>query len=430
MSKRFWIPAVLALGSIAIAVPQLEAAQTQDEVTLEEHRAEDEAWRKEHLEKDHAWKMKWSNGFKLESSDGQFKLKFGGRIQADYQFVSFNAVEGLQDALELHDGFEFRRARLFFEGTIYERVFFKAQYDFAGGDADFKDVFVGLDFDGWRLLFGHNKEAFSLGELTSSKYIAFLERASATTTFAPSRNSGINALGRVGDRFNWGLGVFYDSDDFGVSTDEDDKNITGRVVYRPYYEDAGKRLFHVGVGATRKDRAETIRFRARPEAHQSNRFLDTGDFEADSALVYNLELAGVYNRLWVQGEYYNAGVSSQEFDDPTFDGWYLQTGYFITDDHRRYKTKSGSFDRQKPASNWGRSGGSGAWEVVARWATTDLNDGGVRGREADSLSVGVNWYPNPATRMMFNYIRSEGRDGDGVDVGTADIFLLRWQVDF
>ncbi len=64
-----------------------------------------------------------------------------------------------------------------------------AQYDFAGGDADFKDVYVGLKkLPGvGTLKVGHFKEAFGLEELTSSKYITFIERSLPTEAFAPSR---------------------------------------------------------------------------------------------------------------------------------------------------------------------------------------------------------------------------------------------------
>ena len=77
------------------------------------------------------WKFKWSNGFKLDRNDGAFKLKFGGRIQNDWAMVDLN--EPLENAIggEGH-GTEIRRARLFFSGTVYDRVVFKAQYDFAG----------------------------------------------------------------------------------------------------------------------------------------------------------------------------------------------------------------------------------------------------------------------------------------------------------
>ncbi len=223
------------------------------------------------------WASEWSNGHKIESEDGAFKLKFGGRVMADYTFVD---ADDLLEPSTDGDGFEFRRARLFFSGTIYERVVFKANYDFAGGDADFKDVYIGLKQDWGEVRFGHFKEYYSLEEQTSSKYLAFLER-SLNNAFSPSRNSGVGVHGHKGDKVNWGVGVFYDADDFGVSTSEDNFNITGRVAFRPVYEDKGKKLFHIGLSATQKDRASSIRFRSRPEAHFTGRFVDTGNFAAD-----------------------------------------------------------------------------------------------------------------------------------------------------
>ncbi len=369
------------------------------------------------------WSTKWSNGFKVESEDGDFELKFGGRIQADYTFASGDAA--LEPALE--DGFEFRRARLFFEGTIYQRILFKAQYDFAGGDASFKDVYIGLDNQWGKVLFGHFKEPFSLEELTSSKYLAFLERSLPVEAFAPSRNAGIGAFGNRGDRLNWGVGYFYDADDFGVSTDGDNTNLTGRVAFRPLYRDGGKRLLHVGLNASQKElgAGERFRFRARPEAHFTTRLVNTDRFAADSALVTGIELAGVADRFWFAGEYLRNEVDAPAFGDPSFAGSYLQAGYFLTDDHRRFKTSSGAFDRQKPSSTWGKDGGRGAWEVAVRFSTLDLDDAGVAGGSQDNATVALNWYPNPATRLMINWVRA---DVDGV--GEADFILVRWQVDF
>ena len=34
------------------------------------------------------WSVTWKNGFRVESEDQQFKLKFGGRMQADWSFPS------------------------------------------------------------------------------------------------------------------------------------------------------------------------------------------------------------------------------------------------------------------------------------------------------------------------------------------------------
>ncbi|MDA8019417.1 MAG: porin [Thermoanaerobaculia bacterium] len=360
------------------------------------------------------WVAKWSNGHKIENSDKGHKLKFGGRIQADYQFAD-------SDEFDVEDGFEFRRARLFFSGTVYNRIEFKAQYDFAGGDADFKDVWLGIKNDWGKIKFGHFKEHFSLEELTSSKYLTFLERSLPVQAFSPSRNSGVGFEGKNGDKFNWGVGWYYDADGFGVSTDEDNTNLTGRIAFRPYYEDGN--LFHIGLGATFKDRASSIRFRARPENHIGGRLVDTKSFSASGADIFNFELATVAGPFWASAEYFSADVDSSANGDPSFDGAYVQAGWFLTGESRAFKTSSGAFNRIKPAANFGE--GSGAWELKFRYSTIDLNDGTISGGEEDNISVGVNWYLNPVTRLMIDYV-----DADVDNKGDAQYFLVRWQVDF
>ncbi len=156
------------------------------------------------------WKFKWSNGFKLNRNDGAFKLKFGGRIQTDWAAVSLN--ERLDNTIGGDgNGAEIRRARLFFSGTVYDRVIFKAQYDLANtGDdkGDIKDAYIGLTKLGPidKVLVGHMKESFSLDSLTSSKNITFMERA-LTEVFVPGRNTGFAIHDRVLDnRILWQVG--------------------------------------------------------------------------------------------------------------------------------------------------------------------------------------------------------------------------------
>jgi phosphate-selective porin OprO/OprP len=366
--------------------------------------------------------FKWSNGFSLESKEKGYALKFGGRIQADYTFASGDTA--LEDGLD--DGFEFRRSRLFFSGKIYHRIKFKAQYDFAGGSASFKDVWIGITNDVGELRFGHYKEYFSLEELTSSKYLAFVERSMPVEAFSPSRNSGVGFHGSNGDRINWGVGYFYDADGFGVSGNGDNTNITGRIAFRPVYEDGGKRLLHVGVAASSKERGtgEAFRFRARPEAHFTTRFVDTGSFESDSATLLGIEVAGVFNRFWFAAEHMQMDVDSPPLGDPSFDGYYAQAGIYLTNDYRRFKTSDGAFNRQKPGTTFGKDG-KGAMELVARVSNLNLDDGLAEGGEQDNVTLGFNWYLNPATRFMLNWVNA-----DVAELGSADFVLMRWQVDF
>ena len=323
-----------------------------------------------------------------------------------------------------------------FQGTLYERVKFKAQYDFAGGDVDFNDVWIGLATRDGDIRFGHFKEPLSLNELTSSRYIAFLERALPVEIFTPARNSGVG-YSASNDDFTWGIGAFYDADNFGTSLNQDRYNVTGRLVWRPFFEDQGRRLLHVGLDVSAKQIEEggTLRFRGRPGNSFGPRPIDTEGIPADDAQLLGVEIGGVANRFWYAAEYYNMDVSTPAdadpeeilIDDPTLDGWYVQAGYFLTDDYRRYKKSAGAWDRQRPSSPWLGNGGSGAWEIALRYAKADLSETTDPG-EISNLTLAVNWYPNPATRLMVNYVKS-AIEGAGFD-GTVDSVLVRWQIDF
>ena len=159
--------------------------------------------------------------------------------------------------------------------------------------------------------------------------------------------------------------------------------------------------------------------------HLTDRFVNTGRFDADDATLLGFELATVQNNFWAALEYTQSDVGTPGGGDPTFDAGYIQLGYIFGDNYRRYKTSAGAFDRQKPDSNWGMDGGSGAWEIALRYSTIDLTDAGINGGEEDNFTLGLNWYVNPATRLMINYVMADVKDE-----GDADFVLVRWQVDF
>jgi len=126
----------------------------------------------------------------------------------------------------------------------------------------------------------------------------------------------------------------------------------------------------------------------------------------------------------LQGEYIHSAVDSEQAGDPDFSGFYAYASYFLTGEHRPYKNTAGKFSRVKPKKNFG-AGGPGAWELAARYSHLDLNDEDIEGGELDDITVGLNWYLNPNTRIMWNYVHT---DLDGV--GDADAFQMRAQVDF
>ncbi len=372
------------------------------------------------------FRVYWKEGLNLVTLDENFKLKIGGRLQTDWLFSSEDdAIKS--DIGEQEDGVEVRRARLYFSGLIYDNVEYKLQLDFAEGDADLKDAYLGLtDFPLGKLRMGHFKEPFSLEELTSSKYITFLERA-LPNIFAPGRNTGFMLHNTCPDeRMTTALGVFRDTDDYGEDVDDGGYNITGRITALPIYEDKGAQLLHLGAAYSYRNPDDSIQYRQRPEAHLTDRFVDTGSFAGDQVDLVGLEAAWVNGPLSLQGEYMMADVDRLGGgSDVEFDGYYVQASYFLTCEHRSYKTSEGAFGRVKPKKNYSAAGGSGAWEVKARYSGLDLSDRDITGGELDNISAGLNWYLNPNTRIMWDYVHA-----DKDNVGEADMLMMRLQFDF
>ncbi len=393
------------------------------------------------------WEFGWSNGFKLERTDGSAELKFGGRIQADGAVIGESS--GLSDDLRAlggdgqGNGVEFRRARLFFEGTVYERLFFKAQYDFAGGEAAFKDVYVGLNGLGpvGKVQVGQFKEPFFLDEQTSSNYITFMERG-LNAVFFPDRNVGVMAQNTAAEkRFLWQLGVFRDTDDFGdafSNFSKTDWDTALRLSGLPLWSDDGSRFLHLGAGYVHRFRGDTERYRQRPEAHLADRFVDTGTIAASGADLFNGELAWVHGPLSLQSEYTYALVNRDEGGGNLgFWGAYAQVSYFLTGEHRPYDLGKGRFGRVKPKASLNPAKGDwGAWEIAARYSYLDLDDSNVRGGKLSDVTAGVNWYLFPNARIMLNYVHADvsGRRAPAPNTfnvtGTGNIVETRFQVDF
>ncbi|NNE43287.1 MAG: porin [Gemmatimonadetes bacterium] len=368
----------------------------------------------------------WSDGVRLSSPDGSTKLKIGGRIQQDWILHDGDdeLIANIGD--ELEDGTEFRRLRLYMAGQVNHNTLFKTQIDFAGAEVSIKDAYVGVKgLPGLgQVTVGHQYEPFGLEELTSSKYMTFLER-SGTSAFTPGRNSGIvaqNAMNGV----NWGIGLFRETDDAGESQGDGEYNVTGRLGVRLQNQDGGRRMVHVGAaGSFRNPPGDNVGFKARPSNHIAPSYVDTGGLMADRVKLAGLEAAIVQGPFSVQGEYMMANLSTLDNMDPSFNAFYVYGSFFLTGEHRKMGSNA-TFGRVKPNTPYDGKGGAGAWELSARFSKVDLNDENVMGGQLQDFTAGLGWYLNNNFRWYMNYVRAELGDGDG----TSNALLGRVQADF
>lgn len=372
----------------------------------------------------------WKDGLRMDTCDKRFRFKLGGRVLWDATL--WNANSEIETAVgdDLRNGTEFRAARLYFSGQIYDNVIFKAEYDFANDEGtDFKDVYVGVQdllVDGSEILLGNAKVPFGLEQLTSSRYTTFMER-SLPDVFANAREAGAHvSIPWLDDRLTTAASITQSPDDDQYTHAGNDFNVGVRIAGTPYYG-AEDRLIHLGAAYGYQEyEDDEARYRQRPEVHNSPRFVDTDVFAAQRANTLGIEAAAVAGPFSLQGEYNRAFVDSSAAGDPELSGFYVFGSWFLTGEHRAYKLGDAAFDRIDVKRNFLSGGnGPGAWELAARYSWLDLDDAEARGGELRDVTAGVNWYLNPNTRLMFNYVYA---DLDGVS--DTDAFQIRTQIDF
>jgi phosphate-selective porin OprO/OprP len=357
-------------------------------------------------------------GIKVTSDDGSFVGEFGGRLMLDGAVFD-------NDAEENTSGTEFRRIRLHSKGKIYG-LDYKVEFDFADGDTVTKDAYLAMKVLGGKLTVGQFKQYFTMENLTSSRYITFMER-SYLTSFSPDYNVGVGYWGNYG-AIGYGVSAYNayqdedaDGDD-GPSGDNGTTEGTGgtaRVIFAPKLGEYGQ--IHIGGSMAKEGGVQgRNRVRVRPAGHLSDAsrvaIVDINTGERSESTLYGLEFAGLAGPLSVQAEYVG-GTYETDTVEQDVAAFYAYTSYFLTGEVRPYDAKSGKFGRVKPRKS------HGAVEVAVRY---DYVENDSIDFEVESLTVGANWYWNPQVRFMLNYIASDVAEGtDEPNAVTA-----RMQFDF
>ncbi len=366
---------------------------------------------------------------KIESLDGKYSFQPFGRAHLDVTAFDDDKKDHASNA-------NFRRARLGFKGKLGEDLAYKTEFEFAEENVNLKEVSItysGLDFADIKI--GNQKPSFGMENNTSSNYMMFIERTAPSNAFARSQEIGLNILGG-GDNWSFAAGVF--NEDAGNNDTGEDEDITydfrGSANIFGLAKSDTDNILHIGAGYSHRRPTGDISFSAKP-AGDGDDIIDTASISfVDSVNLYNAELAAVLGSVSFQGEYFMADVSrSNGNSDASFDGFYGQAGWFITGESRGYKGKTGNFTRVKPNSPFSlENGGTGAWEVLARYENTNLNDtgAGIMGGELESVSLGVNWHLNDHVRLMANVIDVNTDNNAVVANDDPTIYNMRAQWDF
>ena len=328
-------------------------------------------------------KIKTKGKLEVASQDGSWKWRVGGRLHADTTFglngVDFGGTEGGSPVTEI------RRARMYLSGVMANDWKFKFQYDFADDQSGttantngIKDAYIA--YTGWKpatITVGHHKTPMSIEELTSSKYMTFIERAQMVNGIVAdtggARQYAVTAKSHFADQFTL-AGSYYIG-----SVNEDDANnqngFVGRVTWSPWHEKT--KALHLGIAYGQDYRPNGFgggAIDAEPEIHPGADILEVESTDHKQANTFVAEASSVWGPFSMQAEYASAELEdSAAFADLDADAWYVYGSYYLTGESRRYNWKSGSYKQTKIKNPLGK-GGLGAWEVAARFSSGEYDN--------------------------------------------------------
>ncbi len=395
----------------------------------------------------------WKGAPEFTNDDVKFKVR--GRVYMDYVFQD---IDGEYDPVTNTGGTgdyesrnsRIRTARLGVEGQWNSSWAYKAEVQFVGGSAQWEDLILEYKPNDTTSIMVGNFKTLSLENVTSSRYITFLERGpfndlidAGRVTTAAAKVNGVNWTALVavsGDSIN--------NADVAL---EERLSLQGRFTFAAIDTDTTK--LHLGVWGRARDFAdeglpavvpvpagagEAGRYRVRNNSNVGDRFIDSGANFGESDRMLGLEAALVYNAFSLQGEYMYGEVDkrcfavalgavdpcSQGADQGDINAYYVAASWFPTGEMRRYDANKGEFNRVR-ILNPVTAGGTGAFELALRYDAVDLSGletvrrftgpGGPvdvvgpvdRGGEYQAVTIGANWYPFPYVRFMANYSMAE-----------------------
>jgi len=400
-----------------------------------------------------------------------------GPLSTDFRRGSFGDATENDRARDMSDGTNVRRARIGLEGKVFGAFDYNMVYDFGGSATEEAGRISSawLQYSGYpvKIRAGIFAPVTSMEDASSFTGSLFVERASvAETVRGLAGGDGRASLGLMASGERWNVSAAVTGNTVTTQTYDEQLGFVGRVAYLPF---KGKDwLIHVGANAnliidpaasgpnvaSTGGAVTNIRLRDRPELRvDSARLIDTGNIDADGVTALGLELGAQHKNLYAQAEYFNIDVERRNgaLSDPKFDGWYVQAGWTLTGEPRRYNTATAGFDNPRPAKPFNpKKAQWGAVELAARYSTFDLNHlaggpgnpplpGAIRGGEQNIISLGLNWYLNNVVMVSGAYRNVEVRrlspGGTAFGAGTTpaagtqvgqdlDIWSLRTQYVF
>jgi len=430
-----------AMGAPAVAAAPADGVQAQIDAAVADTRQDDMAILQAQVAQLAAGggtgggggNVSWRRGGpEFRNSDRSFTFNPRGRVLMD-----FSSTHGSDFDARNITGTNLRQARLGAQGNI-GALGYKIDAELSNNTVSLSDAYLR-----WNTQLGSIPTEFYVGNKLKDRAIdssttltrtPFMERNAVASVGMPA--SGYFGLGvqmkMIGQNWHTTFGI--SGDDVGNTGDNSDSlTYAFRGHVNPVKRPSG--FLHVGGWYVHEDYGvDTNRINRTPRV--ASRFNDNVRVSASAIndvtgeKVWGAELGGTWRNFWAFAETSETTLRSTSVGEVDQKAHSAYAGWLITGEKPGFSARSGVWGTTRVARPV-TDGGIGAWELAARWDKYDFTDA-ARGGEGDSWTLGLNWYLNNWSRVMFNYVRWNTDNQVGAYAGqdSGNTFNIRTQVVF
>lgn len=340
--------------------------------------------------------------------DGKYStLRIGAGLLYDY--VTFSDDDAAKEQVRLVPEIKLRDFRFVMSGKFKTKRFFtwKLGIMYDANETSWlvreTGLMVGVPELAGYIFVGRTKEGFSLNKVMNG-YAGWTWERQMALDMIPILNDGIKWMGWLPEqRIFWNIGAFADWISQKQSYATYNFAFVTRAGWLPFYQPKKNRLLHLGLNYRYGEPKDgKIQLRSKPEVNPFPYFISTGTFAANHSNIYGWEAYFQWGSLMLGTEGYFNQFSSPDKGNPLFKGGEAEINYILTGEARPYSTVSGIYGFV-PVKKSVFDGGWGAWEVLVRVSSMDLNGGTIEGGKFWRITPMVNWFLSKDIRMEFGY---------------------------
>jgi phosphate-selective porin OprO and OprP len=339
-------------------------------------------------------------------------LKLGGGFL--YEFAGFSQDEDAKRQMDslgtpLESTFDVRDFRITASGQFRTKrsITWKAGFMYDGPNRSWFVRETGVMVDApelWGKFFiGRTKEGFSMSKVMVG-YAGWTPERQMAIDVIPILADGVKWLGFLPkQRIFWNLGMFADWLSAGQSFSTYKWQTAARLGWLPIYLPEDKKFLHAAISYRYGEPVNgEIRMSSRPEANPAPKFIDTGKFSSSNSNHIGGEVYFNSGPWMIGSEIYAHHFSSPSANDPVLVGGEVVVSYLLTGESRPYHTSTAIIGFV-PVSRPVFKGGPGAWEVLCRYSTLDLDGGALHGGKFWRITPMINWYLSKDVRVELVY---------------------------